>query len=105
MDVLIRIKGLIQRDRVRFSDKAQSEVVDSGLTQEDVLNSIMTASVIVKVMRSRSPSRRRMHEKLYVIHGLTRQGVLVYTKGTFRTEAGEEVFYVLVSAKKAVYWS
>jgi hypothetical protein len=39
---------------------------------------------------------------MYVILGITREGVLVYTKGALRRFAGEDFLYVLVSAKRSV---
>jgi hypothetical protein len=39
---------------------------------------------------------------LYVIVGITHEGIVVYTKGTFRPFQGKEHFYLLVSAKRAL---
>ena len=51
-------------------------------------------------LRSRDPRTRRS-EKLYVIKGLTFDGVDVYTKGKIlNTEMGD-VFHVLISSKRS----
>ena len=39
---------------------------------------------------------------LYVVVGFTHDAVLVYSKGVLRRFAGEDYFYVLVSAKRSV---
>lgn len=38
---------------------------------------------------------------LYVILGFTYDNVLVYTKGKLHKEGGEEVYYILISSKRA----
>jgi len=55
-----------------------------------------------KVLRSRAAVRRGTTERLYVIESPTFTGTWVYTKGTIRRKEGQEVFYVLVSAKLAL---
>jgi len=52
------------------------------------------------VLRSRNPKTRRS-EKLYVIKGLTFDGLAVYTKGKILKKEGIDVFYVLISSKKS----
>lgn len=48
----------------------------------------------------RSPARvTGEQDKLYVVKSCSFTGTPIYTKGTFRREGREEVFYVLVSAK------
>jgi hypothetical protein len=37
-----------------------------------------------------------------VIHGFTFDNILVYTKGKLQRESGQEVYYILISSKKAV---
>lgn len=83
-------------------DKADAERVADRLTEEDVIESIVNAPAIYKTLRSRSSLRRARRERLYVIIGLTHDAVLVYTKGALRRFAGEDQFYVLVSAKRSV---
>lgn len=102
MDVLVRIKRLVVARRVRFTTKATEERERDGLTVEDVLESILNANAIKKVLRSRSPRRRRSAEHLYVIESPTFTGTWVYSKGTIRQQRGEEVFYVFVSAKLSI---
>ena len=73
------------------------------LTTSDVTESIINAQRIDKVIRSRSPARRYTGEKLYVIKSFSFGGTLIYTKGAIVRQAGEEVFYILVSAKLATF--
>ena len=88
--------------RVEFTMKATEERLRDGLSVEDVLESIVNANAIKKVLRSRSVRRVKAREHLYVIESPTFTGTWVYTKGTFRRKGGQEVFYVFVSAKVAV---
>jgi hypothetical protein len=102
VDVLVRIKRLAVARRVEFTIKAAEERLRDGLSVEDVLESIVNANAIKKVLRSRSSARLRRSERLYVIESPTFLGTWVYTKGTIRRKGKEEVFYVFVSAKLAV---
>lgn len=102
MDVLVRIKRLAIARRIEFTIKAEEERLRDGLSVEDVLESIVNANAIKKVLRSRSTTRLRARERLYVIESPTFTGTWVYTKGAIRRKSGEEVFYVFVSAKLAI---
>ena len=99
MDVLVRIKRLVVARRVEFTLKAEEERLREGLSVEDVLESIVNANAIKKVLRS--PSRVQARERLYVIESPNFSGTWVYTKGTIRRKQGREVFYVFVSSKLA----
>jgi hypothetical protein len=57
----------------------------------------MNAPAVVKTLRSTAGKGRR--EYLYVVPGMTFDGVFVYTKGKFVTVDGEERFYLLISSK------
>lgn len=102
VDMLLRIKRLAVARRVEFTLKAEEERLRDGLSVEDVLESIVNANAIKKVLRSRSPRTAGVAERLYVIESPTFTGVWVYTKGTIRRKGRQEVFYVFVSAKLAV---
>jgi hypothetical protein len=99
MDVLVQIKRLAVAHLVEFTLKAELERIRDGLTIEDVLESILNANAIKKVLRSRSTKRHNPSERLYVIESPTYTGIWVYTKGTIRRKGNTEVFYVFVSAK------
>lgn len=86
---------------MRFTLKAEGEMLADHLTRTDVLESILNAPGIYKVIRSRSPRRAKRREKLYVILGFTYDNLLVYTKGKLQKESGEEVYYILISSKRA----
>jgi hypothetical protein len=101
VDVLVRIKRLVVAGRVAFTGKAEAERLRDGLSVEDVLESIVNANAIKKVLRSRSPRRWAPSERLYIIESPTFDGTWVYTKGTIRRTGGAEVFYVLISSKLA----
>ncbi len=70
-----------------------------GLATTDVVESIVNAQRIDKIIRSRSAGASRRGEKLYVIKSFNYTGTLIYTKGRFGREEEGEVFYVLISAK------
>ncbi len=101
MDILLRIKRLVVRGAIRFTEKARHEMELDDLTAEDVIESILNAQAIGKTVRSRSPQRRTTGEKLYVIQSFSYDGTLIYTKGAFAREGRREIFYILISAKIA----
>jgi hypothetical protein len=98
---LAKIKRLILLGRYRFTRKAELERLRDGLLQTDVLESIINANGIMKILRSTSPFRGGSREKLYILEGFTFNGVLIYTKGVIRKEFGQETLYILVSAKRS----
>ena len=100
--ILLRIKRCCLMKRIVFTSKAQDERVASGLSEGDVVEAVVNAPVIYKTLRSRSPHRVRRAERLYVIVGITHEGIIVYTKGALRRDQGEEHFYIFVSAKRAI---
>ncbi len=91
---------MIVSRRVLFTEKAEIEMVRDALTPELVYEAILNAPAIFKVLRSRNLKAGRS-ERLYVIKGLTFDGVDVYTKGKILKREGVEVFYVLISSKKS----
>jgi hypothetical protein len=100
MDILARIKRLVLTGKVAFTLKAQAEIEADGITEELVCEAIINALTIDKVVRSqKSESGKR--EMLYVIKGLTYDGLLIYTKGKFKTIGQQEIFYVLISSKRS----
>jgi hypothetical protein len=100
MDILVRIKRLIVSRRVLFTEKAEIEMARDALTPELVYEAILNAPAIFKVLRSRNP-KAGTNERLYVVKGLTFDGVDIYTKGKILKKEGVEVFYVLISSKKS----
>ncbi len=107
MDTLLRIKRLVLRGDLRFTQKALDEMDADGLHAADVVEAIVTAPAITKTLRSTSVHRRSADQKLYVIKGLSYDGTVIYTKGTIHREphgqAVREVFYILISAKVATF--
>jgi hypothetical protein len=97
---LVRIKRLLLAGRYAFSYKAETEMFADDLTSEDVIEAVVNAPAIAKVLRSRSEKRAAAREKLYVIVGSTYDGLLIYTKGCIRVVTGEPTFYFLVSSKR-----
>jgi len=100
MDVLVRIKRLVISRRVLFTEKAELEMAIDSLVPELVYEAILNAPAIFKVLRSRNP-RTKKTERLYVIKGLTFDGLEIYTKGKILKKEGIEVFYVLISSKRS----
>lgn len=102
MDVLLRIKRLVMRGDVRFTEKARQELERDRLDPEDALEAIVGAPCIHRVLRSRSSGRSRPGEWLYVIIGVSFTGIPIYTKGTIRREGRRDVLYILVSSKRSL---
>jgi len=100
-DVLARIKRAVLAGRYAFSEKARTEMEADGLTELDIAESILNAVAIYKTIRSTSPFRRDVRERLYIIQSTNLDGLLVYTKGKLVSEAGRETYYFLISSKKA----
>ena len=101
METLQRIKHLIVRGHYRFTYKALQELYADALDPEDALESILNAQAIKKTIRSRSPNTIELREKLYVIESFTYRGTLIYTKGKISRQAGEEIYYLLISSKRS----
>jgi len=71
-----------------------------ALTPELVYEAILNAPAIFKVLRSRNPRTKKV-ERLYVIKGLTFDGLEIYTKGKILEKEGVDIFYVLISSKRS----
>jgi hypothetical protein len=100
-DPLTKIKRLILEGRYRFTLKAEHERLRDGLSETDILESIINANGIRKTVRSRSPYAAFSGEKLYQIESFNFSSILIYTKGTIRRLDKEEIFYILISAKRS----
>ena len=100
MDILHAIQRLVLRGRMYFTHKAAAEMELDDLDEVMVAESIMNAPGIAKRIASTNPNTGK-REKLYIIEGLTHEGVVIYTKGKIAKEEGEETFYVLISSKKS----
>lgn len=73
-----------------------------GLTELDVAESILNAVAIYKKIRSTSPFRRGRKDYLYVIESTNLIGLAIYSRGKLVREGGSELYYFLVSSKKAM---
>jgi hypothetical protein len=71
-----------------------------GLTPELVYEAILNAPVIFKKVRSSNP-RTGKKEKLYIIKGMTFEGIDIYTKGKIISKERVHLFYVLISSKRS----
>ena len=100
MNILTRIKRLVVTRKVIFTNKARVEIEADQLTEDLVYEAILNAPEIFKTLRSHKPESGK-RETLYVIKGLTYDGLLIYTKGKFKTIEHREVFYVLISSKRS----
>lgn len=101
-NVLIRIKRALLSGRYLFSEKARIEMRADGLTELDVIESLLNAVAIYKTLRSRSPFRQQTREYLYVIQSTNLEGLMIYSKGKLVQKGGAETYYFLISSKKAV---
>lgn len=102
MDVLTRIKRAVLAGRYAFTRKARIEMEIDNLTELDVAESILNARAVYKRLRSTSPSRTKRREYLYVIQSTNLDGLVIYTKGKLVEAAETEIYYFLVSAKRAI---
>jgi hypothetical protein len=68
----------------------------------DVVESILNAVAIYKTLRSRSPLRTQRKEYLYVIQSPNLDGLAIYSKGKLVREPALEIYYFLVSSKRAL---
>ena len=100
MDILAKIKRLVISRRVLFTEKAECEMATDNLTPEQIYEAIINAPAVFKTLRSRNPRSGKI-EKLYVIKGLTFDGMAIYTKGKILIKEGVEIFYVLISSKRS----
>lgn len=100
-DALVRIKRAVLAGSYVFSEKARSEMEQDRLTELDVAESILNAVAIYKTIRSRSPYRRHAVEYLYIIESPNLEGLAIYTKGKLVSEGSVEVYYFLISSKRA----
>ncbi len=103
LDILVKIKKLAISRRVVFTAKARSERISDGLTVEDVIEAIVNAPSINKILRSTSTSKKTRKEKLYIIISSSYDGKIIYTKGTIRKVDGIDEFYILISSKWSQY--
>ena len=101
-DILIRIKRAVLAGRFAFSEKARIEMEIDGITDMDVAESILNAVAIYKTIHSRSPYRQGIRENLYIIQSTNLEGLSIYSKGKLFKKAGHDVFYFLISSKKAL---
>ena len=101
MDILARIKRLVLTGKVLFTTKAEVEITANNLNEELVCEAIINAPSISKTLRSKDPFSGR-RENLYIIKGLTYDGLLIYTKGKISKIADQEFYYVLISSKKSI---
>jgi hypothetical protein len=72
------------------------------LRELDVVESILNAVAIYKKLRSTNPVRKKSREYLYVIESANLDGLAIYSKGKLVREAGEDVYYFLISSKRAL---
>lgn len=101
-DALVRIKRAVLAGRYAFSEKARSEMERDRLTELDVAESILNAVAIYKKIRSTSPLRKKSREYLYIIESANLDGLAIYSKGKLVREAREDVYYFLISSKRAL---
>lgn len=98
---LLRIKRAVLSGHLVFTEKAATERERDCLTELDVAESIVNAVAIYKTIRSTSPRRRGRKEYLHIIQSTNMDGLVIYSKGKLVREGGMDVYYILVSAKRA----
>ena len=78
------------------------ELEADGLTELDIVESIVNAVAIYKTIRSTCLYRRQIREYLHIIQSTNLEGLMIYTKGKLVRESGVETYYFLISSKKAL---
>jgi hypothetical protein len=101
-NTLVRVKRAVLAGHYAFSEKASLELEANGLTELDVVESIVNAVAIYKTIRSQSPYRKQTREYLHIIQSTNLEGLMIYSKGKLVQEADVETYYFLVSSKKAL---
>ena len=101
-NTLVRVKRAVLAGHYAFSEKASLELEADGLTELDVVESIVNAVAIYKTIRSQSPYRKRTREYLHIIQSTNLEGLMIYSKGKLVQEADVETYYFLISSKKAL---
>ena len=86
LELLARIKRLVLANRYRLTEKTTIQRESGGLSEEDVLESIMNAQRIYKTINSTGSQKKAKREKLYVIFSFTYDDILVYTKSRITNE-------------------
>jgi hypothetical protein len=101
LPALVRDNGLSspRQSAILFSAPAGS---NDTATSVDVVESILNAVAIYKTLRSRSPLRTQRKEYLYVIQSPNLDGLAIYSKGKLVREPALEIYYFLVSSKRAL---
>jgi len=102
MDVLIYIKRLMMAEKYILTQKAADELAADGLSEQELVEAVVFAKGISKVIRSKSIFREESREKLYIIKGRSLSNAVIYTKGVIRRYRQGDVFYVLVSSKRSL---
>lgn len=98
----VRIKRAVLAGHYAFSEKASLEVEADGLTELNIVESIVNAVAIYKTIRSTSPFRQQAREYLHIIQSTNLEGLMIYSKGKLVQEAGVETYYFLIPSKKAI---
>jgi len=101
-DTLVRIKRAVLAGHYAFSEKASLELEADGLSELDVVESIVNAVAIYKTIRSKSSFREQAREYLHIIQSTNLEGLMIYSKGKLVRESGVETYYFLISSKKAL---
>lgn len=101
-DVLLAIKRAVLAGHYAFREKARIEMEADGLTELDVVESIVNAVAIYKRLRAQAATPSRAREYLYVIQSTNLVGVAIYTKGKLIRERGTVTYYFLISSKRAL---
>jgi hypothetical protein len=99
MDLLRRIKSLIVHRHYRYTVKAADKLETDDLEEEDVFESIRQrrADQQNPAIDKTTGRKALCHRK----HQLQRDAHL--QQGAIRREAGEEVYYIFVSAKRSKF--
>ncbi len=97
---LTKIKRLVLAGRILWTLQAESQLSESGLDRQIVIEAILSAQFL-ETKRSVSLRKQSRGELVHIIKSFSFDGVFVYVKGVIRRVNGQEQFYIVVSAKRA----
>jgi len=98
---LVKIKRLVSVGRYRFTAKADAEILNAGLLQQDVVESILMAQTM-RVKNSISVWRQARREQIFIIESANFEGAAIYSKGVVRELPDDQAeFYILSSGKRS----
>ena len=90
-ELLVRIKRCALANRLRFTEKARTELDADDLYPEDIREALVAAHSIYETISSTNPINHR-REMLVIIRSRNFSGTNIYTKGKVQVIDGVDTF-------------